>query len=76
MATKQQKPAPKKAEQKDEEFTLENRIAYFEWKLDYWQKKAEKFIAPKKVAHAKRRIENYTAKLAEATKLAAEKAAE
>jgi hypothetical protein len=74
MATKQQtrKPAPKKAQ--DQEFTIEQRVEYFEWKLGYWERKLGRLIDPKKKARATKRVAHYKTKLAEATKLAAEKA--
>lgn len=75
MATKQ-KPAPK-ADQKDQkEFTLEERISYFEWKKGYWERKLGRLLDPKKKARATKRVAHYTEKLAEATKLAAEQVAE
>lgn len=48
------------------DFTPQQRAEYFEGRVAYWTRKAERFIAPAKVKRAKARIKHYTAKLAEA----------
>ena len=48
------------------DFTPQQRVEYFEGRVAYWTRKAERFIAPAKIKRAKGRIELYTTKLNEA----------
>jgi hypothetical protein len=49
-----------------QDFTPEDRAAYFEKKVTYWEGKVGRLIHPPKVKRAKKRLAHYQGKLAEA----------